>query len=252
MIYLPMRIKATFTSEKDILLPVSHNHLLQALIYTHIDDKLAHFLHDQGFVAGGRRFKLFTFSRIQGKVKFLRDTKSFQVTFPLSFVISSPIENFIQSLAESLVKSNALKLHNRQVFLESINVYVMPKIDSQVEIKMLSPMTTYSTLPKPDGKKVTHYWTPFDKEFSELMSDNLRKKYKVLHGREPDGQSVSIEPVRVGKGCEKIVNYKGTVIKGWMGRYKLSGSPELIAVAYETGLGSKNSQGFGCLEIIKE
>jgi CRISPR-associated endoribonuclease Cas6 len=244
-----VRIKLTFISQKDILLPVSNNQLLQALIYTHIDDKLAHFLHDHGFVAGGRHFKLFTFSRIQGKVRFLKDTKAFQIASPFSFIVSSPVENFIQSLAENLVKSEKIELHNQQIFLESISVYFMPRPNPETIVTMLSPMTMYSTFAKPDGRKVTHYYTPFEKEFSHLLSENLKKKYKLIYKKQPDSLSVSIEPIKVSRNSEKIVKYKGTVIKGWMGEYKITGSPELISVAYDTGLGSKNPQGFGCFEI---
>jgi CRISPR-associated endoribonuclease Cas6 len=36
-----------------------------------------------------------------------------------------------------------------------------------------------------------------------------------------------------------------------MGRFKLKGSPALMSIAYDTGLGSKNSQGFGMFEIVR-
>jgi CRISPR-associated endoribonuclease Cas6 len=32
--------------------------------------------------------------------------------------------------------------------------------------------------------------------------------------------------------------------------YQIHGKPELISLAYDTGLGSKNSQGFGMFEIL--
>lgn len=47
-----------------------------------------------------------------------------------------------------------------------------------------------------------------------------------------------------------IIKYKGTVIKGYSGDFILKGNPELIKLAYDTGLGSKNSQGFGCIEVM--
>lgn len=39
-------------------------------------------------------------------------------------------------------------------------------------------------------------------------------------------------------------------IKAWLGIYRLQGEPELISLAYDTGFGSKNSQGFGMFEIL--
>jgi CRISPR-associated endoribonuclease Cas6 len=59
----------------------------------------------------------------------------------------------------------------------------------------------------------------------------------------------------VTKQSEKIIKYtpKGgsyTLIKGWMGVYKLEGNSQLIHIGYDTGIGSKNCQGFGMFEII--
>jgi len=50
----------------------------------------------------------------------------------------------------------------------------------------------------------------------------------------------------------KLVIYKGFIIKGWMGKFRLRGNPELIKFSYEAGLGAKNSQGFGMWEILKK
>lgn len=48
------------------------------------------------------------------------------------------------------------------------------------------------------------------------------------------------------------INLQGrkTLIKGWVGRYKLSGDKELLKFALNTGLGGRNTQGFGMIEIV--
>lgn len=249
-----MRICLSFTAERELKVTISYNHAIQSLIYQHIDDKLATFLHDEGYAYGKRRFKLFTFSRIEGRSIFLKQEKSLLLKPPFRIIVSSPVDEFIGSLAENLIKSANLKPFGQRIFLESISVFPVPRIDSPavggVVVKMLSPMTMYSTLETPTGKKKTYYYSPFEGEFSELLEENLKKKYEVLYKDKPNGLSFSIEPLGVSKKDEKIIDYKGTVIKGWMGRYRLKGSPELIKLAYDSGLGSKNSQGFGCFEII--
>jgi len=35
-----------------------------------------------------------------------------------------------------------------------------------------------------------------------------------------------------------------------MGIYEIKGNPEVIVLSYDTGLGAKNSQGFGCWEKL--
>lgn len=118
---------------------------------------------------------------------------------------------------------------------------------------MLSPLTCYSTLKKGDGSRKTYYYSPFEEEFSVLIKENLRKKYKVVFGN-TNGFDFSIKPRRVLPQDQKIIIYnrnrtnKGTVIKAWMGFYELSGSKKALELAYDVGLGAKNSQGFGCWE----
>ncbi|HET54420.1 MAG TPA: CRISPR-associated endoribonuclease Cas6 [Ignavibacteria bacterium] len=243
-----MRIEASFRSEKDVLLPVAHNHLVQALIYNHIDEKLANFLHDEGFVVGKRHFKLFTFSRLSGKVSFISKLKKFKIESPFGLVISSPVESFLPSLAENFLRKENLNLNGSKIFVDSINVHGTPSFDSEVEIKMLSPMTVYSTLETKDGRKKTYYYKPFEDEFSELIKQNLLKKYRAFYKQEPKDLNFSIAPIGITSKHRKIVDYKGLVIEGWMGKYKLEGNPELIKLGYDTGLGAKNSQGFGCFE----
>ncbi len=245
-----MRVRITFQAKENITLPPNYNYMVQSLIYRHIDKKLSNFLHEKGFLHGKRTFKLFTFSRLQGKIKFLSSKRLFEINPPFSLVISSPVEGFLESLAENLLKTGLVKINGQQIYFQSINVYSTPQFNKTAKIKMLSPMTMYSTLLSPDGKRKTYYYSPFEKDFSRLMEENLKKKYEVIQHKKADSLEFSIEPDRVGKGDEKIIDYKGTVIKGWMGTYKITGSPELIKIAYDTGLGSKNSQGFGCFEVV--
>jgi CRISPR-associated endoribonuclease Cas6 len=59
-----------------------------------------------------------------------------------------------------------------------------------------------------------------------------------------------IKPLRVNKRNEVIAIFKGTVIKGWTGIYELQLPEPYFSLAYDAGLGSKNSQGFGMVEVV--
>ena len=199
-----------------------------------------------------RNFKLFTFSRILGKTKFNQRNKTLSIISPFNLMISSPVNDFIQSLAENLLKNEKLQVANEKFFVNSIDIQATPSSKKELKIKMLSPMTVYSTLFTAEGKKKTYYYTPYESDFSRLIFENLIKKYKVFYRAETNGLNFKIEPLKVSPRSLKIINYKGTIIKGWLGAYKLTGSPELIKLAYDTGLGSKNSQGFGCFEAVSK
>lgn len=253
-----MRLNITFAPLKEeVTFPLNYNYGLQSFIYHHISEKLATFLHDEGYLVGKRRFKLFTFSRLSGKFKIGFPQEEIMFTGPFHFYVSSPIDNFIQQFAEDLIKSGEVKLFKEPVAIASIEVNPAPPMHSPLIIRMLSPLTVYSTFFSPQGKKKTYYYSPFEKEFSKLIKENLIKKYQALYKAIPSNDDFTITRIKVTKNSEKIIKYtpgKGsyTVIKGWMGLYELEGSPELIYLGYEAGLGSKNPQGFGMFEIFSK
>jgi len=244
-----MRLLITFSAVEPIFLPVHYNNIVQGFIYNFLDKILANQLHDGGFIYKKRKFKLFTFSRIFGKLR--KDGDKFKIFPPFKLFISSPYTEMLQNLALNLMKNSEVRLDSNTVWVESLQVLSTPQIGKELVIKMLSPVTVYSTLYRPDGKKKTYYYNPSEKEFSEILKQNIIKKYFAFYEKMPPSEEFFIEPIKVRSKDEKIVLYKGFVIKGWMGVYRLRGEPELLKLAYEAGLGGKNSQGFGMFEILK-
>jgi CRISPR-associated endoribonuclease Cas6 len=119
----------------------------------------------------------------------------------------------------------------------------------EVLVHTLSPIVVYSTLLTKEGKKKTYYYSPLEEEFSGLITRNLKKKYALLNGRMLEGK-VEVESI---KRCREVmVSFKGTVIKGWHGKFKISGNKDLILTGYRCGFGSKNSAGFGMVEVYKD
>ena len=243
-----MRISLHFQAPKPIILPIQYNQLIQGLIYNYLSEEKAAFLHETGFPYEKRNFKLFTFSRIFGKLIKNPPRGFLQFEPKIQLQVSSAIDWILQDLADRMMRSGILRLGKTQLRLESIQVHAPHRFSSEIKIKMLAPMTTYSTLVKADGKKLTHYYTPHDAEFSQLISNNLKKKYKIINDSDFQGV-LQIKPLFKGNR-ERIILFKSFVIKAWDGIYQLTGSPELIQVAYDTGLGSKNSQGFGMWELL--
>lgn len=242
-----MRIAIEFEGE-NLSFPLEYNYIIQGFIYRNIAKSLASFLHNKGFVTKGRSFKLFTFSRLLGKYKINTDRIEFEER--VKFWIASPVDNLIESFASNLARKPEVFLGDERFYVTSIEVKQKPSCNN-AEIFMLSPVTVYSTLLKPEGGKKTYYYNPKEEEFGRLINENMRKKYTAFHGKEVDDLGIDITPVRVRASDEKIVRYKGFIIKGWMGRYRIKGDEELISLAYDTGLGAKNSQGFGMFEINK-
>jgi len=186
-----------------------------------------------------------------GKYRMQPEEELIEFSPPFRLVVSSPVKRFLEELAENLLHNPEIELIGQKVLIEKIEVQPPPALDRDLLIRMLSPMTMYSTLKTTEGKSKTYYYSPFEKEFSPLMERNARKKYELINRTSADNLYLKIIPEKVNKNCEKIMKYKGTVIKGWKGTYRLQGSTQLIQIAYECGLGAKNSQGFGCFEVVK-
>lgn len=249
-----MRATIEFSSNTDFKLPIHHNHIVQRFIYNSISPKLAKMLHDKGFESNNRKFRLFTFSRVEGNFKINKKENTINFKPPVRLTISSSLNQFIEEIGNEMLRKEDLRIGSNCVKVNSIEISKPEFSEDKVKIKMLSPMTIYSTLSKADGKKKTYYYSPFEDEFTELISENAKKKLSAFskNGNKTKEikNGIQLKPLNVNSGNQKIINYKGTIIKGWMGIYELSGKEELIKLVYDTGLGGKNSQGFGCFEVL--
>lgn len=245
-----MRLTIKFSSSEPVTLPLSYQQQVQGFIYNSISPRLAGLLHDYGFRHEKRSFKLFTFSRLRGAFTIQKQDKAIIFTGPLELHFSSPVEQFVKEFGNELLLKDTHNIGDNKLTVQEINVVPNPVSSRTAQIRMLSPITIYSTLSTADGRKKTYYYTPFENEFSELIRSNLIKKYTALNRKEPSKTTFQITPARVSKRNQVITNYKGFVIKGWEGIYEISGEPELLTLGLEAGFGGKNSQGFGCAEVV--
>jgi len=149
-----------------------------------------------------------------------------------------------------LIKADFNFIGNQRAEVSGIQVHKNFTPADKVQIKMLSPMVAYSTIMR-DGKKYTDYYSPWNTKFQEIFRNNLLVKHEIIFGSRPQNEEIRIIPNgNQERKFARIINYKGTYIKAYAGIYWVVGNPDLIKVAYDTGLGSKNSQGFGCWEVV--
>lgn len=232
-----------------LVLPIHYNYLVQAAIYNSIDSELANFLHEKGYQDGSRSFKLFSFSLLQGAYQMDRVRKTIAFGGEIKLIVSSPLPDFCQSLVNSLLTKGSLRLGAQELEIEKVNVRQFQVKENQVNIRTISPAVLYSTLLRPDGRKYTVYFQPGESDYTRLFNENLRKKYRALFEREAPAGEIEVRPL--GLQRMKIINYKNTMIKGYSGKLFLSGPRELLQLAIDGGIGSKNSQGFGCVEVVE-
>jgi len=215
-------------------LPIHYNHMVQGALYNSIDNDLAEFLHDKGFMMGNRTFKMFSFSRLNGPFQLNREKNKITFTGKIKLVVSSPIDDFCQSLVNILLTRGSM-------------LFGKPKLEvSKVYIKKME-VSGENTLLRPDGRKYTCYFQPGDPDYERLLGENLRKKYQAIYGKEAPSGEVKVKAL--GRQKLGVIKYKGFIIKGYSGKIQLTGPQSLLQMGVDSGLGSKNSQGFGCVEV---
>lgn len=247
-----MRVQIEFVpadGREHVVVPLHYNKAVQGLIYALIRPKLPH-VHDEGYSSNGREMRLFVFSRLLGKVVAV---KNGYLVFraPVVVKVASPHASFIEALAAGLLHTPTIDLAGVKLLLSGLSVQTPTGFSSnRVQFKAISPVTVYSTLFTPEGKKKTYYYHPSEAEFSQQIKVNLEKKATLL-GLDPKvAQSIALKAVRVRSSDQKVLYFKDTVVKGWLGLYVLEGDPSMLQVALDCGIGAKNSQGFGMLDQI--
>jgi CRISPR-associated endoribonuclease Cas6 len=211
-------------------------------------------LHEKGHAYGSRSFKLFTFSRLHGN----KNVGAGRIRFdgPCHFHLSAVDAEILGSLAEHLLKKPAVRLGQAKCRVAEVGVEPEPQFDptKPIRVKTLSAITAYSTLSASDGRKKTYYYAPQEGEWGEALISNLGRKAKALGwAADVDGdlQGSWFRPYRVRMTDHKILKFKGTIIKGWMGSYEVRLPEPYFRLAYDAGFGAKNAQGFGMVGVVR-
>ncbi|MFN3267374.1 MAG: CRISPR-associated endoribonuclease Cas6 [Deinococcales bacterium] len=237
-----------------LLLPVQYNHLLQGVIYNHLEPNLSAWLHDTAHKYNERQFKMFTFSRLTGEHTLHRQEKMLEFRNTSYLKIASSDSKVLSSFAETLLRQNELRIGNNQVRVQTVGIMPPPKLLEyrSVIVRTLSPITTYATLYDREGRKKTYYFAPTEPEWTQRILENLQRKARALGWDEQQVMQLegSIRPINPKGLREVITSFKDTVIKAWNGTFEVSLLPAWLELALDTGLGSKNAQGFGMMEVI--
>jgi len=230
-------------------LPIQYNYILQGLIYNSVRNDIANFLHKEGFRNKNRNFKMFTYSRLMGD--YTIDQRNNNIIFEgvINIIVSSPYVEFCNSLISGLLLKDSIELGKTKLRVIQTTIEKEIVECDQICIQTLSPIVVYSTVLKMDGKKYTCYFQPGEPYFNTLIESNLKNKYEAFYKKPAPEGKVTIKALNQPK--LSIVKYKRIIIKGYSGEYILTGPKSLLQMALDSGLGSKNSQGFGCIQIKK-
>lgn len=251
-----MRIKTTIDVGKGVSVPINYNYLLASVIYRFLDlsnPEYAYFLHEDGYSLGDKKFKLFTFSQLMAQKREIRGSY-IHFKSPLTWFVSSPQDAFLGGFAASLLDQRVVYINNIPLNVKDVDIPKMPCFQESMLFRCLSPITI-STRREHNGELAMHYLLPDEPEFSELIRQNLIRKYEIIFGRKPKDDSFRMEfdadyIAKCGGRVTRLIRYKDIDIRGVLCPFRAFGSPELMFVGYECGFGDKNSAGFGMVEVF--
>ncbi|KXG77806.1 hypothetical protein AN618_08180 [Fervidicola ferrireducens] len=245
-----MRVRVVFQGEEPVVLPWNYPHLLHGYLYGAIaraNPEFGSFLHEQGFVEGNHRYKMLVFSKI-----FSRESRALpgglKVTPPLTWWFSSPLNAPIEALVKTMLLEGEVRLGNIRLYVEKVEVEGIPDISERMLCETISPVVA-STGIKEEGRLVKRFLSPDETDFRRVIEVNLLRKAKALGISFDHALNINFEPV--GKWRSRLFTVQGTNVKGYEGRFVIEGDKNLIQLAYEAGIGERNSQGFGMLRFVK-
>ncbi len=214
---------------KPFQVPIHYNLLIQAYVYRIMGD-YAPFVHDVGFRRGKNQFKLFVFSRLFGN--FRREGSRLHYTPPITLYLATPIEEIGRAMIEGAAGDGVIE----GLFLERMEVITPDVSSNEMQLKTLSPIAVRVK----DGNRHV-YLSPGDERFVSLVMKNLKDKYEIVSGSPYRGEI----HIRFTRWRKRIIYFKGVPVEAYDSTVFIRASQDMIGIAMETGMGSRNSQGFG-------
>lgn len=237
-----MQIKLKIYKEGIMEFPLNYNYQFQSAVYSLLKSSpyYSDFIHNSGY-GENQQFKLFTFGFPKGQYKII--DKKIYFNESLELEIRSVSEEFCEVLKNSVISKEHIKLFNYLCDIEEMTIHQNKINSTAVKIKTQTPIVIKENTD--NGKTI--FYSPNQREFYNLINNNFNNKYSAYFGHD-SLTNITLLPV---DNIKKIVtNYKNIWINAYNGIFELHGSVQAINFLYDTGLGMKNSQGFGLFDII--
>lgn len=252
-----LRLRIRFGIEPGSLLDFNYQWHLTAMVYQVLSLTAPDFtkrLHDAGYPhLAGPDFKFFTFSTLwagKGKTKVQKGMLKF-LTDSLLWRFDTPVPVVATLMAEGLLAKGNVRVGPLVMSVEEVLDEPPPDFSSGTAcFTCISPLVASLA----DETLGHRYLSPGESRFWQVVAENLRKKWQTLHGQPATGH-VEFCPDHhylASRNTGKLITLKGNnVIKGHLVPFKLTAPPQMIHLGYSAGFGSRNSLGFGMVEVRK-
>ncbi len=261
-----MRLRVLFELKRTTAIAIDHQHELQGLVYSYLaisDEGYCRFLHGRGYAQSDtstKVAKLFCYSSLRVPASRRRMQGSSMIVSPgiVEWYITSPLNEFLlHSVTGMLATGTMVRVGTMELEVVAVESLHTPDFTSSETFTCLSPIV----VARSREDKTREYLLPDDSRFSDMVMRNLLWKRELLQLNGVLPTEGTAEPtVRLdfdraylqrpgAHNGTKLVTYKGISMKGAFAPFRLTGSPELIQLAWECGVGRNNSIGLGMVEL---
>jgi len=254
-----MRLKFVLKSESlPFRIPVNYQHLLLRNIIEYYDP-IKENLHVENEVSNNEKileyFKYICFSHLHlFKPRFEKGelVSSKNIVW---FYVSSPIDSLMAHLLTLNLVGKHFSIGKTSFIIDKISLVNPPQFKRKLIGETLSPLSLSIFM---EERHSPTYLNWNDSYWGYHIKKNLIRKYELLYDSKPEDTYLEFnwdfskgEPKSRLITLEKL-NENEFKVRGWMGKFMLKGSKQLLKLAWDWGLGEKNYLGFGMWNNVPE
>lgn len=234
----------------DMKLDYNYNYELMKEIYKSIEiinQPFANQLHNTGFSVDNKRYKLFTHHLYIENPNYTQDHIEIKKGTKCNLIVSG-VKEIIQNLTFGLLDKGSLNLFNNKFNVSTIENDRNVRFDKVSLYKVVNPIVAT----RQDENKKIIYVNPFDGDYYKILAHNLMRKYKLVYGKDYEGEiffdienTLAVKKKLISKIKSEfmIIGYSGFELF-------IEAEKDMQKVAYYCGLGGYNSLGMGSLNHI--
>lgn len=262
-----MRLKLQLSCRPNGILSLNYHYALQAVIYKTLqraDPVFSAWLHEHGHEVqtpnsdvqtSNKRFKLFTFSDLQGLYRLNFDQQTIQfrtdvVEWEVSFWVESAVEKFITGLFQHQQFAVITPKGSIDFMVKGVEILTPPTFQETMRFRALTPICIAE---QQVGRPQPKYLAPDEPNYDRLFLSNLENKLKTVRIlQQVETLAFKIVSPFKKRGIETVKAELNRPIKviGYTYDFELTAPIEVLKMGYEAGFGIKNSGGLGFVKVL--
>lgn len=226
----------TLSSEAPVRLPLARCGVLQGAFYRLLaaDEALAAAVHDKPH-GREKQYKFFSFSDLHGHSH--TEGKTLVLSGDVSWTLRFADERLAVAVRRTLATDPTVTLGEHRLTVTDVRAEDTAVTADAASWTADTPVLYYRT----DESGFSTYFSPTDPAFCAGLERGAARKYAAFFGTEPPAVRITL----AGEPRKCVTRYKHSTITGYYAAFSVAAAPSVLTFLYETGLGAKNSMGFG-------